>query len=84
MKFPGKVTELPLPVARLVAVEGGSNGKESLLYIQSRFTRKGGKVEGGMYVSKDWGKHWAQVNKGILDGVMKNEVPIIAAGTGCM
>ncbi len=76
----GKVTLLPLPVKRVNAVEGGKGADGALIYLQSRFVRKGSGIDGGMYVSRDWGEHWTQVNTGILDGTMKGKVPVLRQG----
>ncbi len=64
----GEVNPLPLPANGVIAVEGGKNKNGHLIYLQSRF-RKDGK--GGMYISRDLGKSWKQVNSGLLENLEK-------------
>ncbi len=79
-KNTGKVTRLPLPVDRLIAVEGGRNKNKNLIYIQSAFKNENGKIKGGMFVSPDSGKSWASINNGLLDGLAEGLVPRFRRG----
>ena len=67
----GRVTNLPLPVKNVIVVEGSKN----MIYIQSAFKKENGEIKGGMFVSKDWGKNWTQINNGLLKNLANNRVP---------
>jgi photosystem II stability/assembly factor-like uncharacterized protein len=73
----GEVNSLPLPAEGVIAVEGGKNMSGHLIYLQARF-RKDGK--GGMYISKDLGRSWKQINSGLLDDLEKDMVPDFRQG----
>ncbi|MEO6961729.1 MAG: hypothetical protein ABIY90_07170 [Puia sp.] len=72
----GKLTRLPLPVKHLIAIAGGKNS----MYIQSAFRYENGKITGGMYVSRDRGKNWVQINSGLLTNLAGNQVPSLSQG----
>ncbi len=76
----GKVTRLPLPVKKIIAVEGGYTGKRMLLYIQSGFEKGSRTGNGGMYVSRDLGMSWVRSNNGIFKDVPGNMVPAFRQG----
>ena len=76
----GKIKILPLPVNSMIAVEGGKNDKENLIYIQSKMMYEKGGLIGGMFVSEDKGVTWRQINEGLLEGVAKGEVPKFRQG----
>jgi len=67
-KASGKVTELPLPVERILAAEGGTGENGCVYYVLAPMRSSEGKVAGGVYRSTDQGKSWKQVNNGLLDG----------------
>jgi len=72
----GRITRLPLPVKKVNAVEGGKD----MIYIQSDFKKENGAIKGGMFVSKDWGKTWAQINNGLLKDLNNNRLPNLRDG----
>ncbi len=76
----GKFRQLPLPVKPLVVVEGGLDKSGSLIYIQSAFNHIDGKIAGGMYVSRDQGESWSQVNNGLLEGLPDGKLPRLREG----
>ncbi len=76
----GEVQQLPLPVKKLIVVEGGTDELGSRIYIQSSFSNTNGKAHGGMYVSKDIGKSWTQINKGLFDRVTSGKLPTFRRG----
>jgi photosystem II stability/assembly factor-like uncharacterized protein len=71
-----KIEQLPLPVKEIIAAEGGKD----MIYIQSIFKKENGEIKGGMYVSKDWGQNWTQVNNGLLNNVTNNKLPDVRHG----
>ena len=52
------VRELQLPVAEVLAAEGGTIPGGSYLYILSGFSNEGGVLGGGVYRSSDFGTTW--------------------------
>ena len=72
----GKITNLPLPVKEVIAVDGGKN----MIYIQSDFKKENEEIKGGMFVSKDRGETWAQVNNGLLKNCAANKLPDLRHG----
>ncbi len=76
----GKITGLKLPVANLIAAEGGQNGEGALFYIQSSFKNGTKKATGGMYVSRDLGTSWTGVNQGLLNEVPEGMAPSFRQG----
>jgi photosystem II stability/assembly factor-like uncharacterized protein len=70
-----QIRQVPLPVDRLIAVEGGNGKDGSRIYIQTGFKNEAGKTEGGMFVSKDQGESWSQVNTGLLNKVAEGRLP---------
>ncbi len=78
----GKVTQVELPVNRVMTVEGGTGGNETVIYLLSGFSRMPGNAKGGVYVSRDLGMHWTQSNGGILDGTIKSRKPEFRQGLG--
>ena len=62
-KKSGEVTELPLPVERIMAAGGGG----STYYVLAPMQSSKGRVSGGVYRSTDRGKSWKQVNTGLLE-----------------
>lgn len=75
-KKTGQVQRLPIPVKEMNAVKGG----EKTFYIQSDFKKENGVIDGGMFISKDWGNTWAQVNKGLLKGLVADKFPNLTRG----
>ena len=75
-KNTGNITKLALPVKNIIVVEGG----KKMIYIQSAFKNENGEIKGGMFVSKDRGKNWIQINNGLLKNLAKNRVPGFIAG----
>jgi photosystem II stability/assembly factor-like uncharacterized protein len=71
----GEVTQLPLPVERIMDVKGGATEKGSIFYVLSPMRSEGGKATGGVYRSSDRGETWEQVNSGLLEGVPAGSVP---------
>ena len=71
---------LPLPVKSLIAVEGGKNVNNNLIYIQSDLKIDKDTFKGGMYVSDNMGATWTQVNEGLLKGVAERRVPDFRQG----
>jgi len=67
-KKSGKVTELTLPVERIMAAGGGTSSGKSAYYVLASMKSSGGKVSGGVYRSTDHGGSWKQVNSGLLEG----------------
>lgn len=76
----GKIQHLPLPVKKLIVVDGGTDDSGARIYIQSSFSRANGKIQGGMYVSNDLGKSWKQINKGLFDRVTSGKLPSFRRG----
>ncbi len=76
----GEITELPLPVDRMIAVEGGTSESETMIYLISPFIRSKGKITGGVYLSKDWGENWIQINEDLLKDIAKERVPAFRRG----
>ncbi|MEP6952195.1 MAG: hypothetical protein ABI863_23085 [Ginsengibacter sp.] len=72
----GKIVELPIPVREVIAVAGGKN----TFYIQSDFQKENEEIKGGMFVSKDRGRNWAQVNNGLLKDCAANKLPDLRHG----
>jgi photosystem II stability/assembly factor-like uncharacterized protein len=71
---------LPIPVKSLQAAEGGIGKKGFLIYIMSDFRISGGEITGGVYLSRNMGKSWTQVNNGLLTYTAKNKLPGIRSG----
>ncbi len=71
----GKTKLLPLPVKALNAVEGGKSDKESLIYILSDMINDKGTLKGGMFVSRDMGATWEQINKGLQKDTTTGRMP---------
>ena len=67
----GQVRQLRLPVNRIIAVEGGKGSDGCRIYIQSAMRNENGEITGGMFVSKDYGESWMQINAGLLDAVVE-------------
>lgn len=59
--------ELPLPLERVVAADGGSGAGGSVFYILGELKASGDSVSGGVYRSTDGGANWTQVLDGLLD-----------------
>jgi photosystem II stability/assembly factor-like uncharacterized protein len=79
----GKLSAVSLPVERIAYAESGTDEKGTVIYILSSLDRKGGKVKGGVFRSKDWGKTWVPVNEGLFEGVPAGERPDIRALAVC-
>ena len=73
----GEVNSMPLPADGVISVEGGKTKSGHLIYLQARL-RKDGK--GGMYISRDLGKSWKQINSGLLENLEKDVVPDFRQG----
>ena len=76
----GATRILPVPVKTIIAAEGGYEKDGGLLYIQSTFENKEGKVQGGMYVSRDLGRSWTLSNNGLFKEVPEGMVPRFRQG----
>lgn len=76
----GEVRQLPLPVEKLIVVEEGTDDLGTKIYLQAPFGRVNGVIDGGMYVSNDWGKSWKKLNEGLFDRVSANELPSFRSG----
>lgn len=68
LKESGKLTKVPLPVKRIISVDGGSGPEGSVLYILSEVQRVGGRVTGGVWRSTDGGKSWTQASPDLSPG----------------
>ena len=65
----GAVTDLPLPAAGgLIMADGGrSEARGAIIYLLAGMQPvAGGKVDGGVYLSRDGGNSWNQANTGLL------------------
>ena len=80
MKIQAKSLNLPLPVKKVIVVEGGKN----MIYIQSVFKNENGEIKGGMFVSKDRGKKWIQINNGLLKNLASNASTWVYRGISSM
>ncbi|MEO8762716.1 MAG: hypothetical protein ABI416_00420 [Ginsengibacter sp.] len=67
----GRIRLFPLPVKKVNVVEGSRN----TLYIQSDFKNENGEIKGGMFVSKDRGGNWSQINNGLLKNLANGRAP---------
>jgi photosystem II stability/assembly factor-like uncharacterized protein len=76
----GETKILPLPVTSIIAVEGGKNKGQTLVYIQSDLKIDKGTFNGGMYVSDNSGETWRQVNEGLLKDLAPGRVPDFRQG----
>ena len=76
----GATKILPVPVKTIIAAEGGYEKDGGLLYIQSTFENEEGKVQGGMYVSRDLGRSWTLSNNGLFKEVPEGMVPRFRQG----
>jgi len=63
----GELTELALPVERIITADGGSGSQGSIIYILTEMKADNGSVSGGIYRSLDRGASWEQVNRGLLE-----------------
>ncbi len=70
----GNIAAAALPVTKITAVKG--NGET--IYIQSPVKIAGNAVSGGVYVSRNRGKDWKQVNNGLV--VTGSGIPFINRG----
>ena len=75
-----QIIRVSLPVDRLIAVEGGKGKEGSRIYIQSLFKNNNGETSGGMFVSKDQGNSWSQINTGLLNTVADGKAPEFRTG----
>ena len=76
----GATKILSLPVETIIAAEGGYEKDGGLLYIQSAFENEEGKVQGGMFVSRDLGRSWTSSNNGLFKDVPEGMVPRFRQG----
>ena len=76
----GDSRTLPLPVETIIAAEGGYGKDMGLIYIQSRFELKNGKMQGGMYVSRDLGRSWTPSYHGLFEGTAPGKAPRFRQG----
>jgi photosystem II stability/assembly factor-like uncharacterized protein len=76
-KTTGDHQSFSLPVNDIIAIEGGRSAGGSLIYLQSPFHNKG---KGGMYVSRDFGENWQQINNGLTDSLKTNDLPDFRQG----
>jgi photosystem II stability/assembly factor-like uncharacterized protein len=76
----GKAISLPLPVNSISVAEGGKSPDGTLIYIQSDFKRNRGEITGGIFVTRDLGETWSQINEGLLSGTARGMVPYLRQG----
>ncbi len=76
----GELRRLPLPVDTIIVVKSGQNKNGNMIYIQSPFKKENGKIKGGMYLSKDMGENWVQINNGLLKGIPPDKLPSFHRG----
>ena len=72
----GAVKIRALPDEHIIGVEGSND----VIYFQAPFNNKGGKVTGGMYVSRDWGNTWSPANNGLFSHLAAGTLPSFARG----
>lgn len=78
----GEIKKLALPADRIITVEGGTGESGTKVYLVSPSFRSRGKIAGGVYLSKDLGEHWIQINKGLFKDIAKEKVPAFRRGLG--
>lgn len=76
----GLKQEIPLPAKNVIAVEGGADKSETLLYLQSEIRIVNGKMQGGMYTSNDFGATWISANPGLPEKTAPGSVPEFRQG----
>lgn len=74
------IAKLPLPVDTIIVVKGGQSKNGNMIYIQSVLQNENGKTKGGMYLSKDMGENWIQINNGLLSSVSSDKLPLFERG----
>ncbi|MBK7713752.1 MAG: hypothetical protein IPJ37_24630 [Bacteroidales bacterium] len=76
----GKYMPLPFPGKKILAAEGGRKGNGYLIYAVTEFKNENGKISGGIYLTRDEGKSWSQVNSGLSDGTAPGLQPYVSGG----
>ncbi len=76
----GKYEQLRLPVGNIIEAEGGRLGNSYLIYIVSEIKSVNGKIQGGIYATRDDGKSWSQVNTGLANQGEKDMQPYFRGG----
>jgi photosystem II stability/assembly factor-like uncharacterized protein len=72
--------KLPLPAKRVSVAEGGTDISGTFIYLQTEIGRDHGTVQGGMFVSSDFGLSWTAVNQGLLEKTAPGRVPEFRQG----
>ncbi len=73
-----KVKVYALPVDNLITAAGGKSGNNFLIYIQAKYEEENN--SGGMYLSRDLGRTWTQINKGLFSGISRDHSPSFNEG----
>lgn len=76
----GVSRRLALPGGPLIAVEGGTGSAGNRIYIQTVFRQETAATGGGMFVSRDRGESWTQINNGLLVRVAGGTLPKFRRG----
>ena len=76
----GKSEILPMPVSTVDASEGGKGSNGYLIYIMSHLRSAGNGIQGGVYLSRDMGKSWIQVNNGLMSSKARGKLPVLRRG----
>lgn len=77
----GDFISLPLPVSKLRVVRGGVKNNATIIYILSSPTRQpDGKLNGGLFITRDRGLHWEQINSGLSEGIPIDKTPVFRGG----
>jgi len=76
----GATTQFPVPAGRIIAAESGNDLDGALIYLQTRFDIEDGKIQGGMYVSRDLGATWIPSNNGLFKDVPEGMTPRFRQG----
>ncbi len=77
----GTFEKFPLPVPEIRTARAGSRNGQTFIYIMSDVSRlPGGQPSGGLYISRDRGRGWKQINNGLLEGIPIDRVPRFRGG----
>ncbi len=71
---------LSMPVKLISAAQGGRGKNGQLIYIMSYMRPAVSGVQGGVYLSRDMGKSWTQVNTGLTASTAKGKLPVLRSG----